>query len=75
MSAQVPAVTGPTAIVEVDRRQVGMPTPLLGMLPTLTNYAVVLLVTIVNIVLGIIFFARYRVFILHYALRGHKAGR
>ena len=32
MSAQAPAVTGPTAIVEVERRQVGMPTPLLGML-------------------------------------------
>ena len=32
MSAQSPAVTGPNTIVEVERRQVGMPTPLLGML-------------------------------------------
>ena len=32
MSAQAPAVTGPSVGVEVERRQVGMPTPLLGML-------------------------------------------
>src|SRR5437588_264362 len=30
MSAQSPAVTGPNTIVEVERRQVGMPTPQLG---------------------------------------------
>ena len=35
--------------------------PLLGTLPSLTNYAVVFLVTIVNIVFGIQFFTRYRV--------------
>ena len=32
MSAQVPAVSGPSAMTEVERKQVGMPTPLLGML-------------------------------------------
>ena len=32
MSAQVPAVTSPSAMVEVERKQAGMPTPLLGML-------------------------------------------
>jgi cytochrome c oxidase subunit 3 len=32
MSAQAPAVSGPTAVVEAERRQSGMPTPLLGML-------------------------------------------
>jgi len=32
VSAQVPAVTSPSAMVEVERKQAGMPTPLLGML-------------------------------------------